>query len=265
MRSHSKSDPSAIIPQHKRRQSALYGLETKDDARPTQTLMPHLSERETNSPASAQSLDEHSPGSRSKKIIVRLDLRKLSASPKDVPPSRKHPQRPSSKRKSVDAPTDISKEHMTQTTLSADSWSAGKTDQQALSALPSTEAVSVVPPHLYQTQEPTGRGALNGMGSATVSESEIPAASSEQTLKEDNAVGDKDHGYGDSLNNIDSLDTSAAEKRRQSPSGSSPEPVSRKRTRNSQLDTPQKRKVTQEGIKVRQGPVVKRRRSLKQL
>ncbi|KAF9959513.1 hypothetical protein BGZ72_009457 [Mortierella alpina] len=154
---------------------------------------------------------------------------------------------------------------MTQTTLSADSWSAGKTDQEPPSSLPSTEAVSVVPPHLYQTQEAKGRGTMNGMGSTPVSEPEVIAPSSEQTLQEDTAVVNNDHSYDDGLSSIDSADTFVAEKRRQSPSGSSPEPVSRKRTRNSQLETPQKRKVTQEGIKVRQGPIVKRRRSLKQM
>ncbi|KAF9952849.1 hypothetical protein BGZ70_000447 [Mortierella alpina] len=212
-----------------------------------------------------QSLEDDSPGSRNKKIIMRLDLRKLGATPKDVPLSRKHSQRASSKRKSVDAPTDISKVHMTQTTLSADSWSAGKIGQEPLPSLPTTEAASVVPPHLYQTQEATGRGTLNGVEATPVSEPEIIAASSEQTSEEDTAVVSNGHAYGDGLNTIDSSDMSAAEKRRQSPSGSSPEPVSRKRTRNSQLETPQKKKVTQEGIKVRQGPVVKRRRSFKQM
>ncbi|CAO3565192.1 unnamed protein product [Mortierella alpina] len=265
MRSHSKSDPSAIIPQHKRRQSALYHSETKGDVRPTQPVMQQIPERESHSPASAQSLEEHSPGSRNKKIIVRLDLRKLSATPKDEPLTRKHSQRPSSKRKSVDVPTDISKVHMTQTTLSADSWSAGKTGQEPLPSLPTTEAASVVPPHLYQTQEATGRGTMNGVEATPVSEPEMIATSSEETSQEDTALFSNGHAYGDGSSTIDSSDTSAAEKRRQSPSGSSPEPVSRKRTRNSQLETPQKKKVTQEGIKVRQGPVVKRRRSFKQM
>ncbi|KAF9983434.1 hypothetical protein BGZ75_005079 [Mortierella antarctica] len=158
---------------------------------------------------------------------------------------------------------DISKAHMTQTTLSADSWSAGKTDQEPLSSFPSAE--SVVPPHLYLTQEATRRGTMDGTGPTPVSEPESVASSNEQTSQEDAAVADNGHSYGDGLNNIDSSNTSAAEKRRQSPSGSSPEPVSRKRTRNSQLETPQKKKVTQESIKVRQGPVVKRRKSLKQM
>ncbi|KAF9936870.1 hypothetical protein BGZ67_001940 [Mortierella alpina] len=158
---------------------------------------------------------------------------------------------------------DISKAHMTQTTLSADSWSAGKTDQEPLSSFPSAE--SVVPPHLYLTQEATRRGTMDGTGPTPVSEPESVASSNEQTSQEDAAVAGNGHSYGDGLNNIDSSNTSAAEKRRQSPSGSSPEPVSRKRTRNSQLETPQKKKVTQESIKVRQGPVVKRRKSLKQM
>ncbi|KAF9571978.1 hypothetical protein EC968_010454 [Mortierella alpina] len=265
MRSHSKSDPSGTIPQHKRQQSALYHLETKDGVRPTQPVVPQHPERETHSPASTQSLEEHSPGSRSKKIIVRLDLRKLSATPKDVPLSRKHSQRPSSKRKSVDVPVDSSKAHMTQTTLSADSWSAGKIDQEPPSSPPSSKTVSVVPTHLYQTQETTGRGTMDGMGPTPVSVPELIATSSEQTSQEGIAVVRNGLSSGHVLDNIDSSNTSAAEKRRQSPSGSSPEPVNRKRTRNSQLETPQKKKVTQEGIKVRQGPVVKRRRSLKQM
>ncbi|KAG0199411.1 hypothetical protein BGX28_007328 [Mortierella sp. GBA30] len=275
-RNQSKSDSSTTIPQQKKRQSTLLPVEATDDVRSTSQ---HSGQLDTNIPSLVQTIEETSPGSDNKKLIVRLDLRRLHPGTKDGPGSQKGTTRMSVKRKSVD--TSLA-DSMTQTTLSASSWSAAKMDQQKPPPLPpsSGEATLEESFQLHQTHDTASTSSdMEGLENTStpkdttipeggIRKEELASTASVTSSHANSSSGPTDDESHASRNDLDSVDTevnSYAEKRRQSPFSMAPEPFSKKRTRSSHVESIHKKKVTKDNGAVRPGPVVKRRRSLKQL
>ncbi|KAF9184893.1 hypothetical protein BGZ51_003054 [Haplosporangium sp. Z 767] len=263
---------------------------SSDSSSPQQQKSPpvqlYFQPKEYNSEPSPQNLPQNMPSKtqeptrplEEEKVMMRLDLRKLSCSSSDVRVPRKRSLRESSKRKSgTGVLTEATHTNDIQTTLNAGSWSAPKTVPVIAAETTSTPNVTEPTSHLYQTVETIPRSVADRSEITPVPEEMTTEHQSSSTMTENDTL----KGLPDSLEHRskvmsddtrgstsdgddDYVSTGSQAAKRQSSSRSSPDISSRKRTRNSNQGTTKKKKVQEESRKRLQAPIIKKQKSVQQ-
>ncbi|KAF8923667.1 hypothetical protein BGZ58_002685 [Dissophora ornata] len=249
-RIHSKSaslGSSSSSPQQQRRQSILRHFKTNDVEQIQDAPLSHT--KAMSAPPTAQHLEtgqDIRPEDR--RLVVRLDLRKLGTGLGELRGSRKHSLRRHSKQKPADDVKAGSAHPPTvQTTLSASSWSLAKRAPEPLVQSNSARGSASTPPHLYQTVEGFPAIIADGYTSASTPALDQTTLGNSLFKHHSDAPEHSSDAAGDSRSDDeDYADTCPQAVKRHSPSRASRDPISKKRTRTPDQGTAKKKKLDED-------------------